>query len=73
MILSLVVVLIFYFAASQIGGYDTVDILGGAVYSFILSMIISFSIIPKLVSSLSEKRKATSTPMGDNATQRKEE
>ncbi|MFQ6060324.1 MAG: hypothetical protein ACE5KV_03365 [Thermoplasmata archaeon] len=64
-VLSLIVVLIFYLATVQIGGYETVDILGGAVYTFILSMIVSFSVVPKLSSSLSGRREATNTQRGE--------
>jgi hypothetical protein len=60
-VLSLVVALIFYLSSTWAGVYEAVDVIGGTVYAFILSMIILFSAVPRIASSLSKKRMATDT------------
>lgn len=55
---SLVVVLLFILASSQIMEYDLVDTLAGAVYAFILALIISFAGVPRLAATIRKKREA---------------
>lgn len=57
-VLSLVTVVFFYLASTWAGIYETVDIIGGTVYAFILSLIISFSVVPRIASSLSKMKGA---------------
>ncbi len=55
-IIAVVLSLVFYLASMQIGGYESIDIQGGAFYTFVLSLIISLSVIPKLASAIKKKK-----------------
>ncbi|MFQ6128516.1 MAG: hypothetical protein ACE5QW_06400 [Thermoplasmata archaeon] len=48
-ITSLLIALAFYFLAFRLNVYSPIDMLGGAIFVFVLSMIVSFSIIPQLI------------------------
>ncbi len=52
---SLLLVMIFYFLALAKNSYSPVDIYGGMIYVFILSMIVSASIWPGIIKKGGEK------------------
>ncbi|MCX9013525.1 MAG: hypothetical protein OIN89_01810 [Candidatus Methanoperedens sp.] len=57
---SLIIVVVFYILGMQKvsgspGIYTTVDVYGGAVYVFILSMIISASVLPGIIEKRMKK------------------
>jgi high-affinity Fe2+/Pb2+ permease len=53
---AILLTFLFYIASVQIGGYDNVDIQGGLVYTFVLSLIISLAVIPKLTSAFKREK-----------------
>lgn len=55
-VIALVLAIVFYLASIQIGGYDAIDVQGGAFYTFVLSLIISLAVIPKLTSALKKEK-----------------
>ncbi|MFQ5883636.1 MAG: hypothetical protein ACE5IO_00885 [Thermoplasmata archaeon] len=50
-ITSVLTALAFYLVAFGLNVYSPVDMLGGAVFVFVLSLIVSFSIIPQLITN----------------------
>lgn len=54
-VIALVLAIAFYLASIQIGGYEDIDVQGGAFYTFVLSLIISLAAIPKLASAFRKK------------------
>ncbi len=56
--ISLAVFLLFYLASSQIAGNDMVDTIGGSVYTFVLTLIISLGFVPKLTSAIQKRKTA---------------
>ena len=54
-VIAVALTLIFHLASIQIGGYEDIDVQGGAFYTFVLSLIISLAVIPKLASLFKKK------------------
>ncbi len=55
-VVAIILTVLFYFATVQIGGFDDVDVVGGSFYTFVLSLIISLAVIPKLTSALRKEK-----------------
>lgn len=55
---ALIVFVLFYLASSQIVGHAMADTIGGSVYTFVLALIISLGLVPKLTSVLKKRRYA---------------
>jgi hypothetical protein len=59
LVLSVIMALVFYFGAVQVEGSEGVDLIGGTVYTLVLSIIIFLTLVPRVVSRFSAKRKTT--------------
>lgn len=57
LVAAIIMTVIFYLASVQMGGYEDVDIQGGAFYTFVLSLIISLAVIPRLASALRREKR----------------
>lgn len=56
LIVAILLTVLFYITSVQIGGYDNVDIQGGSFYTFVLSLIISLAVIPKITSAFKKEK-----------------
>lgn len=57
LVLAIVIALVFYLGATQVEGSEGVDLIGGTIYSFVLSLIIFLTLVPRIVSRLSNRNK----------------
>lgn len=64
LVLSVIMALVFYLGAKQVEGSEGVDLIGGTVYTLVLSLIIFLTLVPRMISRFSAKRKTSTSTSG---------
>lgn len=54
-VLAVAIALSFYIGATQVGGSEGVDLIGGTIYSFVLSLIVFLTFVPRALARLSQR------------------
>jgi hypothetical protein len=60
LVLAVIVALVFYLGATQVEGSEGVDLIGGTIYTLVLSIIIFLALVPRMVAWLSGRGGTTS-------------
>lgn len=59
LVLSVVMALVFYLGATQVEGSEGVDLIGGTIYTLVLSLIIFLALVPRIATRFSRKGSST--------------
>lgn len=59
LVLSVIMALVFYLGATQVEGSEGVDLIGGTIYTLVLSLIIFLTLVPRLATRFSRKGSTT--------------
>jgi hypothetical protein len=60
LVLSVIIALAFYLGATQVEGSEGVDLIGGTIYTLILSLVIFLAMVPRIAARLSGRGSTTS-------------
>jgi hypothetical protein len=59
LVLAVIMALVFYLGATQVEGSEGVDLIGGTVYTLVLSLIIFLALVPRIAARFSRKGSPT--------------
>ena len=59
LVLSVIMALVFYLGATQVEGSEGVDLIGGTIYTLVLSLIIFLALVPRITARSSRKGRTT--------------
>lgn len=61
LVLSVIMALVFYLGATQVEGSEGVDLIGGTIYTLVLSLIIFLALVPRIAARFSRRGSMTSS------------
>ena len=61
LVLSVIMALVFYVGATQVEGSEGVDLIGGTIYTLVLSLIIFLALVPRIAARFSRGGSMTSS------------
>ncbi len=61
LVLSVIMALVFYLGATQVEGSEGVDLIGGTIYTLVLSLIIFLTLVPRIAARFSRRGNMTSS------------
>jgi hypothetical protein len=59
LVLAVLIALVFYLGATQVEGSEGVDLIGGTIYTLVLSLIVFLTLVPRVAARFSTKGSTT--------------